>query len=118
MSGRGGKRARAGRKKGSLSIRTRKIAEEAIEDSITPLEVMLMAMRHCLRQGDLLEAAGIARYAAPYMHPRISPNEITKEQWEEEHRQKQKQLMDAVMKSTEAAIQASRARFEDSIHPK
>lgn len=42
----GGKRERAGRPKGALTIRTRKIAERASAEGKTPLEVMLDNMRH------------------------------------------------------------------------
>lgn len=43
---RGGKREGAGRKQGSLTVRTRKIAERAIAEGKTPLDVMLDNMRH------------------------------------------------------------------------
>lgn len=43
---RGGKREGAGRKTGALTIRTRKIAEEAAKEGKAPLEVMLENMRH------------------------------------------------------------------------
>jgi hypothetical protein len=43
---RGGKRPGAGRKQGSLTVRTRKIAERAIGGKATPLEVMLENMLH------------------------------------------------------------------------
>lgn len=43
---RGGKREGAGRKQGSLTIRTRKIAEQAAAEGKTPLDVMLDNMRH------------------------------------------------------------------------
>ena len=117
MSGRGGVRIGAGRKKGSLSIRTRQIAQDALANGLAPLDVMLGAMRQSWQQGDYLEAAAIARHAAPYVHPRISSNETTKEQWEEEHRQKEIELMDAAMKSAEAALRASRVRFEEMQSP-
>lgn len=42
----GGKREGAGRKQGALAIRTRKIAERAIAEGKTPLDVMLDNMRH------------------------------------------------------------------------
>src|ERR1700687_2675729 len=41
---RGGKRSGAGRKRGSLSRKTRVIAERAAVDGITPLEVILRTM--------------------------------------------------------------------------
>ena len=43
---RGGKRVGAGRKQGSLTTKTRKVAEKAAETGQTPLEVMLDNMRH------------------------------------------------------------------------
>ena len=44
--GRGGKREGAGRKNGSLTRRTREVAERAAAEGKTPLEVMLENMRH------------------------------------------------------------------------
>jgi predicted nuclease with RNAse H fold len=80
---RGGKRAGAGRKKGSLSQKTRVIAECAASEGITPLEVMLKTMRSAWakasRNGetvtsfkDALIAAAMAEKAAPYVHPRLA----------------------------------------------
>jgi hypothetical protein len=43
---RGGKREGAGRKKGALTKRTKEIAERALAEGKTPLEVMLDNMRH------------------------------------------------------------------------
>ncbi len=43
---RGGKREGAGRKVGSLTTKTRDVAERAVADGKTPLEVMLDNMRH------------------------------------------------------------------------
>lgn len=43
---RGGKREGAGRKQGSLTLRTRQIAERAAAEGKTPLDVMLDNMRH------------------------------------------------------------------------
>jgi len=64
---RGGRRPGAGRKPGSLTRRTREIAEQAAEDGITPLEYMLAVMRDPNeppeRQDDMAKAA------APYVHP-------------------------------------------------
>lgn len=52
---RGGKREGAGRKKGALSVRTREIAEQAITEGISPLEVMLSNMRfHFAEATDLM----------------------------------------------------------------
>jgi hypothetical protein len=68
----GGKRAGAGRKPGSTTTKTREIADRAAAEGITPLEVMLEAMRahHAAKRLD--EAAAIAKDAAPYMHPRLA----------------------------------------------
>lgn len=98
----GGFRPGSGRKRGSLTKKTIKIAAEAAERGITPLEVMLENMRwwhqeagfliktaeETARQGgvepavilDLLRKIGDARHhageaardAAPYMHPRLA----------------------------------------------
>jgi len=43
---RGGKREGSGRKQGALTVRTRKVAEQAAKEGKTPLEVMLDNMRH------------------------------------------------------------------------
>lgn len=43
--GRGGRRPGAGRKQGSVTTRTREIAEQAIEQGVTPLDVILDNMR-------------------------------------------------------------------------
>jgi hypothetical protein len=80
---RGGKRSGAGRKKGSLSKKTRAIAVRAAEEGITPIEVMIKTMRsawaRASRNGDTvtsfkdaLIAVAIAEKAAPYVHPRLA----------------------------------------------
>jgi hypothetical protein len=43
---------------------------------ITPLEVMLKAMRAAHARGDLAAAAAFARDAAPYVHPRLTSAEV------------------------------------------
>ena len=103
--GQGGPRVGAGRKVGSLSKRTRNIAEQAASKGVTPLEVMLKTMHDLLEESnkclsrdhdgtdpgnthhdaELLEsrvkllnmAATIAKHAAPYIHPRLSAIEHT-----------------------------------------
>ena len=71
---RGGRRLGAGRKPGSLTRRTREIAEQAAEDGITPLEYMLAVMRDPNeppeRQDDMAKAA------APYVHPELAATEL------------------------------------------
>lgn len=74
---RGGKRPGAGRKQGAASVRSREIADKAAKAGITPLEVMLEAMRQSYVGGDLSEAAKHAAAAAPYVHPRLTDNKNT-----------------------------------------
>lgn len=80
----GGARAGAGRKKGSTSTKTREIADRAAAEGITPLEVMIEAMRHAYNQAKLESdpqkksvylklASEHAHDAAPFMHPRLQP---------------------------------------------
>jgi hypothetical protein len=68
----GGKREGAGRKAGSTTTKTREIANKALEEGITPLEVMLKAMREAYDRTDYKEAATFAKDAAPYVHPRLA----------------------------------------------
>lgn len=74
---RGGARSGAGRPAGSSNKRTKAIkaiTDRAMAEGITPLEVMLMAMRKHLEgtTPDYDAAASVAKDAAPYMHPRLS----------------------------------------------
>jgi hypothetical protein len=69
---RGGARPNAGRKPGGQNRKTRAIADKAATEGITPLEVMLEAMRAHHAANRLDEAAAIAKDAAPYMHPRLA----------------------------------------------
>jgi hypothetical protein len=71
-NGHGGKRPGAGRKPGSVTKKTRDIAEKATKDGLTPLEVMLLAMREAHAAGKLDEAHAYAKDAAPYMHARLA----------------------------------------------
>lgn len=68
----GGARIGAGRKPGSVTQKTRDIAAKATANGITPLEVMLAAMRAAQDDGNAREAAFYANMAAPYMHARLS----------------------------------------------
>lgn len=75
---RGGARNGAGRKKGSVSKRSREIADKAAQEGITPLEVMLEAMKKAYKsKGGAIAAFQYAKETAPYMHPRISSVELT-----------------------------------------
>ena len=93
----GGKRPGAGRKTGSLTKRTRQIAEAVATQGITPLEVMMKVMHQLYEEaGNVREeelddkalanearikllnmAATVGRHAAPYIHPRLSAIEHT-----------------------------------------
>jgi len=73
----GGKRKGAGRKPGAVTKRTRVIAEIAIEQGITPLEVMLRCMRTALALELHDEALDAAKAAAPYIHPKLASIEHT-----------------------------------------
>lgn len=81
-SSHGGARKGAGRKVGGATAKTREIADRAAAEGLTPLEVMLKAMRHSIElfdQGKDLEhlsaAASFAKDAAPYIHPRLAAME-------------------------------------------
>lgn len=78
---RGGHRPGAGRKPGTPGIRGQKpvtkarkaIAEKILSDGdLTPLQVMIDAMRDAHLVGDMKTAANFASMAAPYVHPRLS----------------------------------------------
>ena len=93
----GGARAGAGRKTGSLTKLTRQIAEAVATQGITPLEVMMKVMHQLYEEaGNVSEqdlgdkelasearikllnmAATVGRHAAPYVHPRLSAIEHT-----------------------------------------
>ena len=68
--GHGGKRQGAGRKKGSLSVRTQEIVAAAAAEGVTPLEFMLSVLRDPNQTHD--ERFKAAIQAAPYMHPRLA----------------------------------------------
>lgn len=71
----GGARAGAGRKKGQVSKQTerrKEVAERALAEGISPLDVLLTAMRSAWDEKNYSAAATYARDAAPYVHPRLS----------------------------------------------
>jgi hypothetical protein len=76
-SGRGGARPGAGRKPGSVTKKTRAIAERVAATGMTPLEVMIEAMNEAYDKGGPAAAFSFARDAAPYMHPKVSAIEMT-----------------------------------------
>lgn len=93
----GGARPGAGRKTGSLTKRTRQIAEAVATQGITPLEVMMKVMHQLYEEASNVQeeelgdktlanearikllnmAATVGRHAAPYVHPRLSAIEHT-----------------------------------------
>ena len=71
---RGGSRPGAGRKRGGQCQKTlarRAFIDRLGAENVTPLEVILTAMREALNRGDLAAAAAFAKDAAPYLHPRL-----------------------------------------------
>jgi hypothetical protein len=79
----GGRRAGAGRKKGSRSRKTHRVAEQAAREGISPLELLLKTMRSAWEKAapdgsnivsmpDAMIACALARDCAPYMHPRLA----------------------------------------------
>lgn len=69
---RGGFRKGAGRPKGAATKRTREVADRESRKGITPLEVMLTAMRVHAKRKDWDAAAAFAKDAAPYMHAKLA----------------------------------------------
>jgi hypothetical protein len=60
-----------------LSIKSQAIAQIAIDEGITPLEVLLRAMRAYASSGQWDRAAAIAKDAAPYLHSKLTAIEQT-----------------------------------------
>jgi hypothetical protein len=78
-NGHGGARSGAGRKAGGLNGKTsdgRTFAQQARDEGVSPLEVMLRAMREAYASGNLREAADFAKMAAPYCHPKLESVEV------------------------------------------
>jgi len=71
-STKGGSRPNSGRKPGALNEKNRLIAEKALQTGITPLEVMIEAMRKVYSELGAVEATPYAEKAAPFCHARIS----------------------------------------------
>lgn len=83
---RGGKRPGAGRKPGTVSEATRRrkeVAEKALAEGVSPLDVMLTTMRALWSQavdetgkvvnmGKAMQANIVAKDAAPFLHPKLS----------------------------------------------
>lgn len=72
---RGGKRPGAGRKKGSVTKATvyrQEMLAKAAAEGISPLEVMMTAMREAWEAGDKEKAVQVAEKAAPYIHAKLA----------------------------------------------
>ena len=70
---RGGNRPGARRPPGSRNQWTRELDAMAASEGLTPLGAMLKAMHLAASEGRWDEAGQIAKRAAPYVHPRLSP---------------------------------------------
>lgn len=73
--GRGGKRPNSGRKKGQVTKATvyrQEMLARAASEGISPLEVMMTAMRKAWDEGNVSDAVKHAAAAAPYVHPRLA----------------------------------------------
>jgi hypothetical protein len=75
-NGHGGSRNGAGRKPGSKNKKTREVADRALAEGITPLEVMLYVMRKCFAEQRYDDAAEVAARCAAYVHPRLGSLQI------------------------------------------
>lgn len=73
--GRGGKREGAGRKVSAITVRTREVAEQAIAEGKTPLEVMLDNMRHFQQVALDAEAVLEGLSAEEYSGEKLKPEE-------------------------------------------
>jgi len=69
---RGGPRKGAGRPRGAATKRSREIADRESQKGLTPLEVILTAMREHAKNENWDAAASFAKDAAPYMHPKLA----------------------------------------------
>jgi uncharacterized protein YycO len=66
----GGKRAGAGRKVGSVTAKSREVAEQAASEGLTPLAYMLKILRDEDQDSERRDWA--AEKAAPYVHARLA----------------------------------------------
>ena len=76
-NGHGGRRPGAGRKLGSRNRAALEMADRAAAEGITPLELILLAMRQYHQEGKLALALDAAVKAAPYLHPRLAAVEVS-----------------------------------------
>jgi hypothetical protein len=75
-NGHGGARNGAGRKPNGANVKNGATAVKAASEGVTPIEVMLEAMRSHYDADELDRAAEIAAKAAPYCHPRLAAVEV------------------------------------------
>jgi hypothetical protein len=87
----GGYRPNAGRKKGSVNaatLRRREIADQALTNGVTPLDVMLTTMRALWDEaigedgkiknlGKAMQANMVAKEAAPFVHPKLASTQVS-----------------------------------------
>ena len=71
MTGKGGARPGAGRKRGSVTRRSAEVLDAALSEGLTPVEYMLGIMRD--EKADPKMRTWAAEKAAPFCHPRPSP---------------------------------------------
>ncbi len=72
---RGGSREGAGRKPGSVTVRSRAIANGLLDDGQSPLEFMLQIMRNpAAKEEDRMD---MAKAAAPFCHAKLSSVEAS-----------------------------------------
>lgn len=98
----GGKRPGSGRKPGTRNKRTEEMIAKVEATGLTPLDIMLQAMREAHERGGAEAAFPFAKDAAPYLHAKLSAidatlnatvqnnvinarPEMTDEQWAEQH---------------------------------
>ncbi|QWD86080.1 hypothetical protein AOC19_04270 [Polynucleobacter asymbioticus] len=72
MAGHGGRRPGSGRRKGSPTEKTTKVARDFVQsEAMTPLEVILRCMSDKVDQGEYEAAFPYAVAAAPYIHAKL-----------------------------------------------
>lgn len=75
-------RKTGGRVPGSRNKRTAEVEaliESLASEGLSPLEVMLKAMKHAWDEGNKMLACSVAKDAAPYCHPRLNAVELSGE---------------------------------------
>jgi len=72
---RGGKRPRAGRKRGAVTKRSAAAANKLVQFGALPLEILVESMRTAWTAGEMDKACALALDVAPYFHARVSPKD-------------------------------------------